>query len=242
IIDENGPADPHTKTAGDLDGDGVEDLVVASSSGGPLLWYRSPRWTRHEIASSGRWSCDAEVADLDNDGDNDLVISEYYDKNRLEWYENPAPSGDPAAGRWKLHVIGAPRAHDIEVRDLDGDGDLDIVSRGQSGFGTEEGNRIIIWRQDGPDSWTQSVIPCPHGEGLALGDLDRDSDPDIAISGLWYENPGRIAGPTWTEHIFTQWHQDAVVRVADMNEDGRLDVILTEAEGTNRISWFKAPP
>lgn len=242
IIDEDGPADPHTKTAGDLDGDGTEDLVVASSSGGPLFWYRSPRWTRHEIASSGRWSCDAEVADLDNDGDNDLVISEYYDKNRLEWYENPAPSGDPAAGGWKLHVIGAGRAHDIEVRDLDGDGDLDIISRGQSGFGTEEGNRIVVWRQDGPNSWTQSVIICPHGEGLALGDLDRDSDPDIAISGLWYENPGKIAGPTWDEHSFTQWHQDAVVRVADMNADGRLDVVLTEAEGTSRVCWFEAPP
>jgi len=241
IVDENGPADPHTKTSGDLDGDGAEDLVVASSSGGPLVWYRSPHWTAHEIAPGGRWSCDAEVADLDRDGDNDLVISEYYDKNRLEWYENPEESGDPAAREWKLHLIGAPRAHDIEVVDLDGDSDLDIISRGQSGFGTEEGNRIVVWRQDGPDSWTQGVIPCPHGEGLALGDLNRDGYPDIAISGLWYENSGDPVNGPWTEHTFARWHQDGVVRVADMNEDGRLDVILTESETTHQVSWFEAP-
>jgi len=238
IIDAEGPENPHTKTIGDINGDGFVDALAASSNGGPLYWYESPTMTRHLIAPSGKWSCDAEVADIDGDGDNDLVISEYYEKKRLEWYEN---AGTSAGEKWKLHVIGAPRAHDIEVEDLDGDGKLDVVSRSQSGFGTKEGNRIILWRQEDPDSWTQIIIPCPHGEGLALGDVDRDGDLDIVIGGRWYENPGGFEKGPWSEHIFAEWHQDAIVRAADMNGDRRLDVILTESETENQISWFEAP-
>jgi len=217
-------------------------VIAASSAGGPLLWYRAPRWEKCLIAPSGTWSCDAETADLDGDGDRDVVISEYYTKNRLEWYENPGPKGNPATGAWKLHLIGAPRAHDIEVGDLDRDGDLDIVSRGQSGFGTREGNKLVFWEQKGPDSWTRRVVDCPHGEGLCIGDLDSDGDLDVATGGRWYEGTGDIAGGPWTEHVFADWPEDAVAQLADMNLDSRLDVVLTQSEGDYRISWLETPP
>ncbi len=241
IIDDHGPENPHTKTIGDINGDGYVDALAAGSSGGPLYWYESPAMSRHLIAPSGTWSCDAEVADVDGDGDNDLIISEYYQKNRLEWYENARTTADSAGERWKLHIIGAPRAHDIEVADLDADGDLDVVSRGQSGFGANEGNRIVLWRQDGPDSWAQIIIPCPHGEGLALGDLDRDHDPDIVIGLHWYENPGDLESNGWTEHFICDRPGDMAVDVGDLNADGRLDVAVTQSEGSFRMSWFEAP-
>ena len=53
IIDPDGPENPHTKAVGDIDGDGLSDLFVASSNGGPLVWYRTPDWTRYEIAPAG---------------------------------------------------------------------------------------------------------------------------------------------------------------------------------------------
>ncbi|MEA1996250.1 MAG: VCBS repeat-containing protein, partial [Gemmatimonadota bacterium] len=242
VIDENGPEDPHTKATGDIDGDGIVDAVAASSRGGPLVWYQAPGWRKFTIAPSGKWSCDAEVADVDGDGDNDVVISEYYGKERLEWYENPGGAAVLKAGYWKLHTTGAPRAHDIEVRDMDSDGDMDIISRGQSGFNTGEGNKIVIMeQQDGPDSWNMRTIDCPHGEGLDVRDLDGDGDLDLVIGGRWYEGSNDIAGGPWKEHVFALWHEDAVVKAADMNRDGRLDVIITESEGTHSISWFEAP-
>jgi VCBS repeat protein len=240
IIDQDGPLNPHTKASGDLDGDGIEDLIICSSAAGPLVWYRSPQWEMFTIAESGSWSCDAEVGDMDGDGDNDLVISEYYSKKQMEWYENPGPGLDPASGKWKLHAIGPPRAHDIELVDLDSDGDLDIISRSQSGFGTEEGDRLTLWYHGSGDSWSQQVVTCPHGEGLAVGDMNRDGLPDLTIGGRWFANPGAEGG-SWAESVFAEWNMDAVVRVADMNADGRLDVLMTEAESTGDVAWFEAP-
>ena len=237
IIDPEGPTNPHIKVAGDINGDGFTDVVVASSNGGPLVWYAAPNWTKHVIAPSGKWSTDAKLIDMDGDGDVDILISEWYTHNRLEWYENPRPSGDAATQPWKHHIIGPPRAHDIEVGDIDGDGRLEIVTRTQGA----DGDKFVVRKQEG-SVWNQRVIPCPAGEGLAIGDVNNNGRLDVVIGGRWYEAPEDVLRGEWREHIFAAWPEDAVVQVADMNMDGRLDVVLTRSEGPHRISWFEVPP
>jgi len=173
---------------------------------------------------------------MDGDGDLDLLISEWYGENRLEWWENPLPEGDPAKDPWIRHVIGAPRAHDIQVGDLDGDGAMEIVTRQQGA----PGNEIVIWkRQD--ETWRNRTLVCPEGEGLAVGDLDGDGRDDIVIGGAWWRAPEDAMSGTWGMREFAEWHADAVVALADMNGDGRLDVVLTRSEGPYRLSWFETP-
>jgi len=237
VIDAHGPQNPHIKAAGDINGDGRAEIIVASSAGGPLVWYEYPDWTRRVIAPSGQWSCDAALADLDGDGDLDLVISEWYTYHRIEWYENPRPDGDPAAGPWKRHPIGDLRAHDLEIGDLDGDGEVEIATRNQG----QQGNQIVLWKRTAPDTWQSRILACPAGEGLALGDLNGDGKLELVIGGRWYEATGDILADPWAEHVFAEWPPDAVVKVADLNGDGRLDVVLTRSEGHHRLSWFEAP-
>ncbi len=237
IIDDKGPKDPWAKIIADINGDGKPDVIVGGRSG-PLVWYAWPDWTVGTITQGGYKTVDGEAGDMDGDGDLDIVMG------GLLWYENPRPAGGPAKGLWRVHRVADHPTHDLELADLDGDGDLDIITRDQSDFGHKAGNKIYIWRQDEGRKWAHRVIECPHGEGLCLADLDRDGDEDIVLGGRWVENTGDIIGGPWPAHPFAQWHPSATVQVADLNGDGRLDVVLSPSElkgNWHRLSWFQAP-
>lgn len=246
VVDPNGPAwtpdrGMHTKAAGDLNGDGLADLIVAGSATNTTLqWYSSPTWEKHLISTLGGWSTDAHVADIDRDGNMDLVISSWYRTDAgLEWFENTG-----AGVTWTHHFIGAPRAHDLSLADFDLDGDLDIVSREQ----LADGARLQLWRQDSPTAWSHRTLTTgiPVGEGLEVGDMDRDNDLDIVLGRIWLENSQDILAGPWPIHNYTStWtHPHVVVATADLNLDGKLDVLLTPSESagqTYRISWFEGP-
>lgn len=248
VVDAGNPPDPHCKAVGDMDGDGYADLLAASASGGGLWWYRYPDWTKHRIAE-GSFTTDMAVADIDRDGHLDVIIPS---EEGLMWYRNPRHTGqDATTGSWQATNIGreGARMHDVEVADLNGDGKPDIVTRHQSGFGRRMGNAIHLWIQETPTSWRHRSFACPHGEGLTLADINGDGRKDVVIGGRWYENPGEDIAGEWKEHTYVDpahfeqsWpNGDVVVQVGDINGDGKPDIVLTQAEGTGRLSWFEPP-
>jgi len=80
------------------------------------------------------------------------------------------------------------------------------------------------------------------GEGTKLEDIDADGDLDIVFGGSWLENPGGFRGAPWASHpIAPNWHPDTRVFVADMNGDGRRDIVLSVSEGKGPLSWFECP-
>jgi len=134
----------------DVDSDGLNDIVTSSAHGHGIFWYKQIKkqskisWKQHLIDKSWSQAHSITLADLDEDGDLDLVTGKRFlahngkDPDALSpvgvyWYE--LKRGNNV--EWIKHVIsfdeGIGSGLSIPVVDLDGDGDLDIVVTGKWG-------------------------------------------------------------------------------------------------------------
>jgi hypothetical protein len=239
-VDPAGPAKAWGKASGDIDRDGRVDFLIGShdESSPGLYWYRNPDWKRRTISRKAQVGTDIEVVDLNHDERPDVVAT-----TDTDGIPGITAFINTARGWVARRLIGGVRLHDVEVSDLNGDGLLDLVGRGQSKLG----NRLRLWRQGPPGRWTHSSIALPieNGDGLKVADLDRDGRPDIVIPRYWFRNVGASSAPEFERITYNMAPPpNAVVALGRIDEDRLLDIVVSpahRADSFGRVSWFKAP-
>jgi PKD repeat protein/glucose/arabinose dehydrogenase len=126
----------------DIDRDGDLDAFVGQLGNGTnpdrfeFAWFEAPddptqAWTKNVIATDVEGSLSVLAADMDFDGDQDVIVGEWLGNNELFGFENDLCN----SGGWITNTIDAGGTgfdhHDgARVVDIDNDGDLDIVSIG----------------------------------------------------------------------------------------------------------------
>jgi hypothetical protein len=232
IIDDHAPENLWMKTTGDINNDGITDILAGGWLRGGMAAYLAPDWTKVMINDTLKISTDAEVSDVNNNNIPDIIA--VVDK-AIVWFEGPD---------WGLHLIDSITGHDVEVADFDNDGLIDIISRNQGAFGTDGGHTLYFFNQNPQGEWTRYQKGIPDGEGIKMADINLDDKIDIVTNGCWFENTGSMS--EWAEHKFTDtWEWvNAAIEVADINSDGRPDILHSPSElrgNYYRISWFEAP-
>lgn len=182
-------------SAGDIDRDGRLDLLLGTT------WLRNQGglWRDYPLDMAGGNPDRNRLADINGDGQLDAVVGfEAISKSGdVVWYEQ----GRDPARQWVKHHIGSvigPMS--LDVTDIDGDGDLDVIV-GEHNLKDPGSARLIAFiNLDGRGgAWRMDVLYTgdEHHDGTLAVDVDGDGDIDIVSIGwghnqvLWYENLGR---------------------------------------------------
>jgi hypothetical protein len=111
----------------DINADGRNDLVASRGHGKGLVAFMAPGFNAVEIDQELERPHSMDIADLDGDGDIDLVACGN-DSNRVEWHENDGK------GNFARHIISEDQtAYDVRIHDINGDGKLDLLIAGSKG-------------------------------------------------------------------------------------------------------------
>jgi FG-GAP-like repeat/FG-GAP repeat len=211
--------------AGDLDGDGDVDLVMSTQDAYVVATNDGGRFSTRSVSSLMRRGPVA-LADVDGDGALDL-LHHASDEARSVHVRRGDGAGGFSTGRT---VLFSPEnlARDLEVHDLDGDGDLDVVAAIPFG--------AVVWYREGSTFAAPYAVDLdPNAQSIAVGDLDGDgfadlvagtgrlTAPGVAVAladGRGGFGPGRTFG---TELLDGQGR--TAVAAADVTGDGHLDVV-----------------
>ncbi len=235
----------------DVDGDGVNDFLIAERTQAPaVLCFRRVKagWERYVVeAEALPIEAGSAVADIDGDGDPDVVFGGDGRSNQVWWWENPAPDLRPDSP-WTRRLIknsGKNKHHDQLFGDFDGDGRLELVFWNQ-------GARALLWakipdrpRETEPWAWRavyeysddseppqRGTYPSWKGvnehEGLARGDLNGDGVDDIAGGGRWFQwqSDGRLA-----IHEIDPTYAFSRVAVGRLLPGDRQQVVMVAGDG-----------
>jgi hypothetical protein len=227
---------PRWVHAADVDGDGDLDVLAAEPSLDAFTWYENDgtpavgAWSRYVVDSLSTGARSAVAADVDGDGDLDLVTASET-ANEVAWFEN---DGTPKTTPWTFHdIAGATTSGPITAHpaDVDGDGDLDVLA------GSYNTSALYWFENDGTPAsgtWTAHTVFTGVSTPATVvpGDVDGDGDLDAVLTSYggngvaWYENDGTPAVGTWTGRtVATGLFGAFDLKVADADADGDLDVL-----------------
>jgi hypothetical protein len=245
---------------------GVDLVLGAKGKGAEVGWLQAPAdsrnlagWKWHPLYRAG-WIMSLEPADLDHDGDTDILVSDRKGARRgVLWLENPGADAAARGAAWNEHRIGGGN-HEVMFLtqgDLDADGRSDVVAATRGGQ--------ILWfstMDSAAGTWSERAIEnphgTPHGKAVSLGDIDLDGTLDLihsANTGGNRQQPGVVwmsRSPIrssknelqeWEVHDISgpQGVKFDLIQTLDLDQDGDLDVITCEERDNLGVFWYENP-
>lgn len=188
------------------------------------------------------WIVDVQVADLDRDGLNDILVGDGR-RNRVSWLRQTQP------GQFDERDIGttiAAPAH-IQVADIDSDGDLDVLvaAMGVIPPSNARTGAVVVLVNDGTNQFTNRVLIENIARVTYVGaaDFNRDGRQDLVVGQFgylqgeirWMENLGDWQ---FKSHSLLDLPGTIHAPAVDFDGDGNMDIVALVSQDSEEIHAF----
>lgn len=228
----------------DLDQDGLQDVLVCDSQAGAIGWIRqAPRgvFTEQVVGDPVAGPAHVAVADVNQDGRPDLLVASMGvvlpNNDQIGQVIVMENLGD---GKFRNRVIvqNIARVTDVRATDINGDDRVDLVV-GQFGYYQGE----VRWLENLGDWQFRShrLLDKPGTIMTPVADFDADGKPDFAalvsqedeeIHLFHNDGGGAFSDKVLWKASNTDWGSSGL-EVADLNRDGKPDLVCSNGDGFN---------
>ena len=220
------------------------DVLSSSAIDDKIAWYENdgaadPSFTARTIATSADGAYSVYAADIDNDGDMDVLSASVLDE-KIAWYENDG-AADPSFTARTI-ATSVDDAVSVYAADIDNDGDLDVLCRVQK----------VMIRSPGTKTMARQIPVLPLAPSLRPLITRGGSTPQILITmAIWTCCPlpstikDNLVRKRWrgrsqfyrSHHYYLRYSARSVY-AADIDNDGDMDV-LSASYSDDKIAWYE---
>ena len=266
ITDISGPLEDvnvNHVAIGDVDNDGLNELVVGLNEHSyfnrtvwpeidyTVRYYKneSGGWTEYLVGDSGYDVEVVEIGDLDNDGENELLVG-------LKWwsifvYPDPPPVlyelryYEYELGEWVEHNIAdftnEVARRGLKISDIDNDGLNEVIVGTHYPIDgeTEELPKLSYYKYIGGNWSEHTIAEIGVSSAVEIGDIDNDGQNEVA-AGIHIPDPFSLpyhyrhelryykhVGSLWLENIIAYPNMTVLsVAIGDLDNDGQNEVAM----------------
>ena len=247
---------PEDIRVSDLDGDGIPDMVVANYTAGSISVFRNTsvigniniaNFVRKDF-TSGTGATFISVADLDNDGKQDVIVANQ-GENTLSIFKNISTSGNISFNS-PIKIATPSTPIGIGIGDFDKNGWLDIVTANHGNGTVSIFTNKGIFNSISTNNFNPrfGLITGLNPITIDVADMDGDSKSDIVVGNygsnsisIFKNNfiSGALATSSFSTKLdFNAGNKPGYVKLGDMDGDSKLDVVVL-AEGNNSVGILR---
>ena len=243
---------PYSVAINDLDGDGMSDLAIANRGSNTVSILRNTSvsstisFAPKVDFATGFAPLFVAIGDINGDGKPDLATANN-SSNSFSIFRNTSSIGTLNFAAKLDFGTGGTNPVSIVIGDMDGDGKLDLA---ETNFGN---NTVSVFRNTGSNGTVNFaiLINFPSGtapQSIALGDLDGDSKPDLAVANYLansisvLRNTGSNGSISFATKLdFASGTKPQSVAIGDIDGDGKPDLATTNYD-SNKVSVLRNTP